>query len=185
MKQLEPRRYCQLLISDISRHVNWGPPLRFDGIWSDSIVKIALVICPITVYTVIGLTTYCILTIESLQGLSLLRWGPQLWNSFKLRSRPQITTWIVYWLLSELMTRRRQTTTYDPRKPVEIPSATIHPFRLAGETAYVVYTVRVWKSTQQVIWDLSFFISQMLWFQSLHSFSVAKIQSGGGGNLAV
>ena len=35
-------------------------------------------IYPITVYTVIGLTTYCILTFEPLQALSFLRWGPQL-----------------------------------------------------------------------------------------------------------
>ena len=37
----------------------------------------SLVVYPITVYTVIGLTTCCILTFEPLQGLSLLRWGPQ------------------------------------------------------------------------------------------------------------
>ena len=34
--------------------------------------------------TVIGLTTYCILTIEQLQLVSLLRWGPQL-NSMLLK----------------------------------------------------------------------------------------------------
>ena len=52
-----------------------------EGPHSDSTVlevKIALVIYPITVYTIIGLTTYCIVTFEPLQALSFLRWGPQL-----------------------------------------------------------------------------------------------------------
>ena len=42
-------------------------------------------IYPITVYTVIGLTTCCILTFEPLQGLSLLRWGPQFCQKVKWR----------------------------------------------------------------------------------------------------
>ena len=57
-----------------------------------SIVKIALVICPITVYTVIGLTTYCILTIEPLQDLSFLRWCPQLSFEFSISKTFIIST---------------------------------------------------------------------------------------------
>ena len=37
--------------------------------------------CVRTLCAVIGLTTYCILTFEPLQGLSLLRWGPQLYEA--------------------------------------------------------------------------------------------------------
>ena len=61
------------------RKKQWRAPTQIRRyLKGGSKVEIALGICPVTVYTIIGLTTYCILTFEPLQGLSLLRWGSQL-----------------------------------------------------------------------------------------------------------
>ena len=65
-------------VHSVRSHYKLRAPTQIRRYLNGSKVKIALVIYPITVYTVIGLTTCCILTFEPLQGLSLLRWGPQL-----------------------------------------------------------------------------------------------------------